>query len=375
MKWVFWMAAGFIVYAYLGYPAWLWLRIHWSPRPVRRGERTPAVSAVMVVRNEEGIIATKLENLLQLDYPEATLDVVVVSDGSSDRTVEILEQFAGSGRVRVMAKPESEGKAAGLNDAIQAASGEVLFFTDARQYVEPAALRLLIENFADPDVGAASGELMLGDPHTGETGKGMGLYWRMEKKIRELESASGSVPGATGAIYCARRSLLQASPLPEGTILDDVLLPMQIVRRGSRVIFDSRARAWDCADLGGSREFQRKVRTLGGNYQLLQLAPWLLGSKNPIRLEFVSHKLARLVVPFTLLALLVASALISSWLYRAALLAQLAFYALSVLAITGLRIGALSRVADPARTFVVLNFAALVAFVNFITGKKVVWVR
>src|SRR5205807_8655514 len=101
--------------------------------------------------------------------------------------------------------------------------------------IEARALRLLIENFADPDVGAASGELMLGDPASGETGEGMGLYWRMEKKIRELESASGSVAGATGAIHCARRKLLD--PLPAGPILDDVLLPMQIVRRGSRVIF------------------------------------------------------------------------------------------------------------------------------------------
>jgi poly-beta-1,6-N-acetyl-D-glucosamine synthase len=105
----------------------------------------------------------------------------------------------------------------------------------------------------------------------------MGLYWRIEKKIRELESASGSVVGATGAIYCARRELLD--PLPEGTILDDVLLPMQVVRKGARVIFDSRARAWDVAGPRGSREFSRKVRTLSGNYQLLQLAPWLLSSK------------------------------------------------------------------------------------------------
>ena len=189
---------------------------------------------------------------------------------------------------------------------------------------------LLIENFADPDVGAASGELMLGDPSTGETGKGMGLYWRMEKKIREMESASGSVVGATGAIYCARRELLAASPLPEGTILDDVLLPMQIVRQGYRVIFDSRARAWDSPDLGESREFSRKVRTLSGNYQLLQLAPWLLSSQNGIRFEFISHKLSRLAVPFALLALLIASMFLRQPFYRAALMAQIALYMLSL---------------------------------------------
>jgi cellulose synthase/poly-beta-1,6-N-acetylglucosamine synthase-like glycosyltransferase len=387
MKYVFWIAAALIGYSYLGYPAWLWLRSRWSPRPVRRGfvESTaaPAVSAVMVVRNEEAVIARKLENLLTLDYPEAKLDVIVVSDGSSDRTPAILADYARDPRLRVDArtrvrtllKPVSQGKAAGLNDGIKLAAGEVLLFTDARQQIESGALRLLIENFADSEVGAASGELMLGDRASGETGKGMGLYWRMEKKIRELESASGSVAGATGAIYCARRSLLDASPLPEGTILDDVLLPMQIVRKGFRVIFDARARAWDSPDLGESREFSRKVRTLSGNYQLLQLAPWLLSSQNAIRFEFASHKLSRLAVPFALMALLIASMFLPQPLYRAALVAQLAFYALSLVALAGLKIGPLSRIADPARTFVVLNFAAMVAFINFVAGRKAVWVR
>jgi len=329
----------------------------------------------MVVRNEEAIIARKLDNLLTLDYPQDKLDVVVVSDGSSDGTAAVLAEFAGNPRVKTLLKPASQGKAAGLNDAIRLATGDVLLFTDARQQIDSEALRLLIENFADIEVGAASGELMLGDPTTGETGKGMGLYWRVEKKIRELESASGSVAGATGAIYCARRSLLAASPLPEGTILDDVLLPMQVARQGSRVIFDARARAWDSPDLGDGREFSRKVRTLTGNYQLLQIAPWLLRAENPIRFEFMSHKLSRLAVPFALLALLIASVALPSPFYRVALAAQIAFYALSLIALSNFKIGPLSRIADPARTFVVLNSAAVIAFVNFVTGRKAIWVR
>ena len=379
MMWVFWASAVVIAYAYVGYPLLLWVRSWWSPRPVMRGTDTPPVSAVMVVRNEDAAIGPKLQNLLTLDYPPEQLEVVVVSDGSNDGTAAVLAEFQknefanGGSRVRTLLKPESRGKAAGLNDAIGMARGEVLLFTDARQPIEPGALRLLIENFGDPEVGVASGELMLGDPASGETGKGMGLYWRIEKKIRELESASGSVAGATGAIYCARRALLD--PLPEGTILDDVLLPMQVVRRGSRIIFDARARAWDSPDLGSSREFARKVRTLSGNYQLLQLAPWLLGSGNAIRFEFISHKLLRLVVPFALVALLVASLFLPTPFYRIALFAQLAFYALSLVALGGMKIGPLSRIADPARTFVVLNSAALVAFVNFVTGRKAVWIR
>ncbi|MGA3105430.1 MAG: glycosyltransferase family 2 protein [Terriglobales bacterium] len=375
MKYIFWFAASFVGYSYLGYPVWLWLRSRWSPRPVRRSSATPSVSAVMVVRNEEAIIARKLDNLLTLDYPQDKLDVVVVSDGSSDGTAAVLTEFAGNSRVKTLLKPASQGKAAGLNDAIRLATGDVLLFTDARQQIDSGALRLLIENFADIEVGAASGELMLGDPTTGETGKGMGLYWRVEKKIRELESASGSVAGATGAIYCARRSLLAASPLPAGTILDDVLLPMQVARQGSRVIFDARARAWDSPDLGDGREFSRKVRTLTGNYQLLQIAPWLLRAENPIRFEFMSHKLSRLAVPFALLALLIASVALPSPFYRVALAAQIAFYALSLIALSNFKIGPLSRIADPARTFVVLNSAAVIAFVNFVTGRKAIWVR
>jgi hypothetical protein len=253
------------------------------------------------------------------------------------------------------------------------ANREIVLFTDARQKIELCALRRLMENFADAEVGCVSGDLMLGDPEIGEAGKGMGLYWRIEKKIRELESASGSVVGATGAIYCARQALLE--PLPEGTILDDVLLPMQVVRKKSRVVFDSQARAWDSPNLGQSREFSRKVRTLSGNYQLLQLAPWLLTSKNSIRFEFVSHKLLRLAVPFALLAVLLASLFLAQPFYRAALAAQMAFYGLSLAAMAGFKIGPLSRVADAARTFVVLNSAAVVAFVNFVTGRKAIWIR
>ena len=378
MRWIFWIAAAVVCYAYLGYPLWLWFRSRWSPRPVRRGAIQPSVTAVMVVRNEDAVIARKIENLMALDYPAEKLEFVVVSDGSTDATVAILQGLASqvmNQRLRIAVKTSSEGKAAGLNDALKLASGEIVFFTDARQEIESSALRRLVENFADAEVGCVSGVLMLGDPETGEAGKGMGLYWRIEKKIRELESASGSVVGATGAIYCARRALLESLSLPEGTILDDVLLPMQVVREKSRVVFDSEARAWDSPNLGQSREFSRKVRTLSGNYQLLQLAPWLLTSNNPIRFEFISHKLLRLAVPFALLLVLLASVFLRQPFYRATLVAQVAFYGLSLATIVGLKIGPLARIGDAARTFVVLNSAAVVAFFNFITGRKAIWIR
>jgi biofilm PGA synthesis N-glycosyltransferase PgaC len=373
MKWVFWMAAGLIAYTYVGYPLWLWMRSQWAPRPVRRGREEFSVTAVMVVRNEEAVLARKLDNLLSLDYPKERFDVVVVSDGSSDGTPAIIADFEQSGRVRSLIKQDPQGKAAGLNDAMPLVTGEVVLFTDARQPIEHGALRCLIENFADTEVGAASGELLLGDPSTGEVGMGMGTYWRIEKKVRELESATRSVVGATGAIYCARRRLIES--IPAGTILDDVLLPMQIVRKGSRVIFDSRARAWDSPDLGQKREFMRKVRTLSGNYQLLRLASWLLSAKNPIRFEFISHKLLRLAVPFALVALLTSSFFLAQPFYRAVLAVQIVFYGLSLAAIAKLKTGPLSLVADTARTFVVLNSAAVVAFVNFVRGRTASWIR
>jgi cellulose synthase/poly-beta-1,6-N-acetylglucosamine synthase-like glycosyltransferase len=371
---MFWAAAVLIVYAYLGYAAFLWLRARLFPWPVlcAPGEE-PLISIVMVVRNEEQVLESKLRNLLELDYPAERCQIVVVSDGSTDRTEAILREQADHPRVQVLMNQLSRGKACGLNDAISTAAGDVIVFTDARQKIEPGAVRLLVESFGDPAVGCVSGTLMLGNPESGEVGKGMGVYWKIEKKIRELESESGSVVGATGALYAVRRELLEA--LPEGTILDDVYIPMQVVRLGKRVVLEPRARAWDSPDLGADREFARKVRTLSGNYQLLQLAPWLLSRDNPIRFEFVSHKLLRLAVPFELVAIFIASIALPGSLYRGVLALQALFYGLSLLAVLRLSLGPVAGMADAARTFVVLNLAAGMAFVNFVTGRKTAWIR
>ena len=372
MIWIFWLAAALVAYTYVGYAAWLRFRLLWRFRPVRRGALTPTVSVVMVVRNEEKILESKLQNLLSLDYPEGKLQIVVVSDGSTDRTPQILQEYAADTRVLAVLNQLSKGKAGGLNDALEIAQGELIVFTDARQKIDPSAVGLLAENFADSDVGCASGELMLGEPERGETAQGFGLYWRIEKHIRELESASGSVVGATGALYAARRELL--THVPAGTILDDVYLPMEIARRGKRVIFDTRAIAWDQPDLGAEREFSRKVRTLSGNYQLVQFSPWLLRPENPIRFEFVSHKLLRLAVPVALAGLLLAAPLLNSTFYKLIFLAQVVFYGLSLISLARLaKHGILARVADAAGTFVLLNSAALVALANFISGKRAAW--
>lgn len=372
MKWVFWGSAGLIAFTYVGYPAWLWVRTRLSRKPVLAAPYSPTISIVMVVRNEEACLEEKLTNLLGLNYPADRREIIVVSDGSTDSTNRILEAYSDRG-IQAVCLNESQGKAAGLNQATAISHGEVVVFTDARQMIERDALGHLVENFADPGIGCVSGELMLGDPSLGETLHGMGLYWRIEKKVREMESTSGSVVGATGAIYAVRRGAFQA--VPKDLILDDVLIPMQVVRQGHRALFEPRSRAWDSPNLGGQREFKRKVRTLTGNYQLLQVAPWLLGETNPIRFEFVSHKLLRLIIPFALLALLISSAMLTGALYRAVLVLQLFGYGLSALALAGVKAGPITRLADAALTFVVLNMAAAVAFANFVSGRKAIWVR
>ncbi len=373
MRWVFWGSTAFIAYTYFGYAAWLWLRGRWRHKEVRRGAYLPHISVVLVVRNEEQVLEQKLENLRTLDYPAELMQLIVVSDGSTDGTEAILREHANDPRVSVILNQLPRGKAAGLNDAFALAQGDVVVFTDARQTIESAAIRLLLENFADTQVGCVSGELMLGDSRAGESGQGLGAYWQVEKRIRELESASGSAVGATGALYAVRRELL--APLPAETILDDVYLPMQVVRQGARVVFDARARAWDAADVKMEREFVRKVRTLSGNYQLLQLSPWLLSNANPIRFEFVSHKLLRLVVPLALAGVLIASLVLRQPVYRGALALQAMVYGLSLLSIVPMRRGLLARMADTALTFVVLNTAAVVAFANFVSGRKAAWIR
>jgi len=362
----FWCALALAAYAYLGYPAWLWLRRSWKHAPVCPSDTLAAITIVIAARNEADTIARKIANLRALDYPAELIEIIVVSDGSTDRTPAILRSLTDAG-VRAVELPQAQGKAIALNHGVAEARGEIVLFTDARQRLDPGAARALVANFSDPSVGAVSGELMLGDER-----QGLGLYWRLEKLIRQWESATGSTVGVTGALYAVRRKLLQ--PLPAGTILDDVLIPMEVVRQGHRVLFEPAARAHD--DLANSRrEFRRKVRTLTGNYQLLQLAPWLLTGENPARFEFVCHKLLRLVVPFALVAMLLCALLGGSPLYHGLFGLQCLFYALALLAREGRQIPGISRVANLSHALVLLNAAAALALVYFLSGKRTVWSR
>lgn len=333
MEILFWASAFVIGYVYLGYPLLLALWARLAPRPPRRApfaEGTwPPVSIIIAARNEAARLPGRVENLLAQEYG-GPVEVIVVSDGSTDGTAEALAPWAG--RVR-LCEVAAGGKPQALNAGVSAASGDVLVFADARQRFAPGSVRALVSNFADPQVGGATGELVLDcESGSGDSsiGDGVGAYWKYEKWLRRNESLVRSTLGATGAIYALRRALWR--PLPPETLLDDVLAPMRAVLAGYRIVFDERAVAYDRTAPDAATEARRKRRTLAGNYQILAQEPRLLVPVvNPVWLQYVSHKVGRLLVPWALVGAFVSSAALSgrAWVYTAAFAAQLAFYGLA----------------------------------------------
>jgi cellulose synthase/poly-beta-1,6-N-acetylglucosamine synthase-like glycosyltransferase len=304
-----WGCVFLLAHVFVGYPAWMWLLARVNPKPVHKRTVTPTVTVVIAVFDGAQYIRAKLKNLRALDYPSEKIEIVIACDGCRDATAALARHLGGA-QVRVLTFPERRGKAACLNDAIAIAQGEVLLLTDVRQKLSPVALRELVANFADPAVGAVSGELHLENVNSGFA-QGVDAYWRYEKLIRLAESNSGSTIGVSGALYAMRRELYQ--PLPPGTVLDDVLVPMRVAASGRRVVFEPRALAWDQPSLHLADERKRKIRTLAGNYQLVQLAPWLLSPwSNPLWFRFVSHKLLRLLAPWLLLLLAFSSAALAT---------------------------------------------------------------
>jgi poly-beta-1,6-N-acetyl-D-glucosamine synthase len=370
---VFWSCLSLIASGYAGYPIYLYFRARFRARPVQRQKSVcPSVSVILAVRNEAKGLPDKLHNLDALDYPRERLEIIAVSDGSADETNEILLRWQIPGRCAILL-PSHQGKSAALNHGIARARGEIICFVDATQTIAPNGLKNLLEPFADPSVGCVSGELVTAPGTMPSFSDGVGLYWRFETQVRKWESLTGSTVGASGAFYAVRRDLL--AELPQDTILDDVYIPIQVARRGQRVIFEPRAQAVEHRTFSPREEFRRKVRTLTGNYQLLNLAPWVLTRPNPIRLRFICHKLVRLLGPFALVGLLISAFLIRRGVYELALVAQIAFYGLAALAMVRARVGFLSRLSSISLAFLILNTAAAVAFLYFISGRRPVWVR
>jgi poly-beta-1,6-N-acetyl-D-glucosamine synthase len=329
MTLLFWFSLAVVAYVYVGYPLILRLWARLAPTPYARadaGSSLPGVSIVIAAHDEAARLPARIENLLSLDYPAVRRQIIVVSDGSTDGTCDVLRKYAPL--VDVVRIPRG-GKAAALNAARVHARFDIVVFADARQVFASDALRELVAPFDDPAVGGVTGELLL-DCEPSTIGDGVGVYWRYEKGLRRLESAVGSTLGATGAIYAIRRALWE--PLPPDTILDDVLTPMRVVMAGYRVVFNEKARAFDRASADADAESRRKVRTLAGNYQILWLEPrLLLPWRNPVWLQYLSHKVGRLAVPYALLAIFGANIVIAAThvMYQASLVAQVGFYLLA----------------------------------------------
>ena len=361
------VAGIFILYVLLGYPALLTVLARRRGRPVKRGPLQPSVTIIIAVYNGERFVQEKLRSILDLQYPRAKMQIVVASDGSTDRTEEVVAGFAPDG-VELLRLPH-RGKTAALNAAMAQAHGEILVFTDIRQIVEPQSLNLLLENFADPCIGAASAELVLFQGAE-RSERNVGLYWQYELWIRSNLSTLDSIFGATGAYYAMRRELV--TPLPQDALLDDMHLPLAAFFRGYRLVVDARAHMFDYPSRI-ENEFCRKVRTLAGNYQILRAYPQLLGPRNRLWLHFVSYKLARLFLPFALIAMAVCSfGLPSPW-GLALLAAQAGAYAAAAADIWIPETWPMKRLTSLLRTFVIFMAAALCAVSVFFLPSNKLW--
>ena len=266
------------------------------------------------------------------------------------------------------------GKVSAINDAVLAAEGEILVFSDCRQRFDRSAVRALVENFNDPAVGAVSGELFIATAGGGTGKTSLVSYWDYEKTVRKAEAAFGSVMGVTGAIWAIRRSLFE--PYPQATILDDIYQPMRAVLKGYRVVFENGAKAYDSASKRTKDEIRRKVRTIAGNWQVFFS---MKGLFNPWRyravLQFVSHKVLRVLVPFFLLIAFVANLFVmDEFLYRILFDCQAIFYMLCLASVGAASFGLRSGLISLFHVFTVLNYSAVAGFVNFITGRQgVLW--
>lgn len=378
-QFAFWLIVFFIVYTYAGYPLILWVLSNIKRQKIDKSKDIshPTVSIVIAAKNEENTIERRLNNLFSVDYPCDKLEIIVVSDGSCDRTTKILDKFnrelqgnrIGENEtiLKSISYTSSMGKPYAINKGVSVAAGEIILFSDSRQIFEPEAIRELVANFNDPEIGCVSGKLVFKENFESDIYVEMGAYWKYEKWIRKLESATGSVVGATGAIYAIRRKLYKSLPIQ--TLLDDVLTPMNIVMQGYRVIFDPAAIAYDTMSKDMNQERQRKLRTLAGNWQLFSIAPELfLPWGNPLFWRLVSHKVSRLIVPFLLPVMLVLSLLCRGSFYQFVVWLQILFYLTAVMGGLMPRLRKI-RIVNLSYFFCAMNLAAVGGFFIWCSGR------
>jgi cellulose synthase/poly-beta-1,6-N-acetylglucosamine synthase-like glycosyltransferase len=364
---LFWICAGSIAYAYLGYPVLAWVVSRLRPRPVRREPIEPRVSMVIAAYNEERVIRRKIENTLALDYPKDLLEVVIVADGSTDRTVDIARSFAAQDIV-VLHEPGRKGKTAALNRAAVVCTAEILFFSDANTEYRPDVIRNLVRNFADPAVGGVSGRKIILEHAERVATRGETGYWGYESFLKTCESRMGSIVTADGEVFAMRAALFD--PMPPEIVHDDMYLTLRLVQDGHRVVYDTDAVSGEHASKNLWDEFHLKVRYASAGFQLVARFPAL--TLFPTRLfavQFFSHKVLRWTAPLFLLGALAASGLASGGLYAVAWWAQLAFYGAAALGAV-LPAGRRPRLLYFPLYFAMGNLAALAGIWRWLRGGQ-----
>lgn len=366
---LFWGCFLTILYVYVGYPAIIAGLAFLFPSRNKKGPVEPSVAVIVVAHNEEKIIRRKLENLLSLDYPPEKRRIIVVSDASTDETDKVVGEFSDQG-IRLLKMETRGGKSAALNGVIPTLQEEVVVLSDTRQSWNIDSIRALVSNFADENVGAVSGELKIpADGKSGGVVEGVGIYWEYEKFLRKREALFDSTCGTTGCIYAIRRSLFEI--IPDDTLLDDFVIPMNIVKRGKRVVFEEKAIAVDTPSESQRHEMRRKIRTLSGNYQAIFRMSWLLLPwKNRLFFQNLSHKLLRLVVPFLMIGLFFSSLLLfEKDFYGVCFVGQAVFYLLGILPPCSK-----FRFLGAIRAFLLMNLTALLSLPVFLLGRqRVAW--
>ncbi|MGZ8832734.1 MAG: glycosyltransferase family 2 protein [Thermoanaerobaculia bacterium] len=370
---LFWSCIALIAYVFVGYPLVLAVWSALRPRPWRREPLEPGISVVMAAHNEAASVIPKIENLLSLDYPSELVEILVGSDGSTDGTVDQLLDVSDP-RVRVFIFPERRGKPAVLNHLVPRARGEIVVLADVRQKFDAGVLRALTQSFADPEVGAVTGELILtGNEAGAAVSEGSGFYWQYEKFIRSRECMVDSTIVVTGAIYAIRRALFES--IPADTIVDDLLIPLRIARRGYRVVFERNARAYDSVPATTSQEFKRKVRTLAGAFQLFGRELWVFNPlRNRLWWQTMSHKVLRLLTAPVQLAALAANVALArgSAFYLFTLLAQILFYVGAIAGILLPRGWKRPLAVTFPYIFCLLSWATVLGFLRWITRRQTV---
>jgi cellulose synthase/poly-beta-1,6-N-acetylglucosamine synthase-like glycosyltransferase len=330
-KLLFWISVAFPLYVYIGFPLLLWLLQGLVRHAPRRRPIEPSVSLLVAAYNEATVIADKIRNSLDLAYPAEKLEIVIASDGSEDATADIVRSFEAesSGRVRLLNYPQNRGKTAVLNDAIRELRGDIVAFSDATSMLAADSLRILVQTFNDPRVGAASGIYRLLKKDQAQLGPQEDIYWKYETFLKVREARLGAFTGAHGSLFAIRRALY---PFPcENTINDDFTIPMRILERGHRVAYEPAAVAYEEAhEMEG---FSRRVRITAGNIEQLREIKSLLWPPRPFVLFcLLSHKTGRLLVPvFMLIALATNIVLRGRFPYNWLLVGQVLFYSLAVL--------------------------------------------